>query len=113
MNTETKGYCSGDTEELKKYILENPELPLMIFCGEGAYSGEYYYNIAFIYRIEIEELTWYEDLWMKRDNYKEKLKEDLRYEKAYEDLSDKEYEKMIEGKNAEAEFVKAIVVYVE
>lgn len=30
-----------DTTELRKLIIENPNLPLLIFCGEEANSGNY------------------------------------------------------------------------
>lgn len=47
-----------------------------------------------------------------RDDYKEKLTEDLCDEEAYVDLSDEEYDQMIKEKVEKTEFVKAIVVYV-
>ncbi len=43
MNMETS---MGDTDKLKKMILENPDLPLCIFAGKESYSGEYCYNLA-------------------------------------------------------------------
>lgn len=39
--------CSlNDSSELKKLILENPTLPLLFFCGEECYRGEYPYEKA-------------------------------------------------------------------
>ena len=44
---ETKSNCSlNDTTVLRKLILENPDLPLLIFCGEDSCSGEYPYEQA-------------------------------------------------------------------
>lgn len=112
MNT-TKLKCSlDDTSELRQLILENPELPLIVFCGEESYIGEYYYNMACVGKTEIDELTLYGELWLGRDDYKEKLTEDLCDEEAYVDLSDEEYDQMIKEKVEKTEFVKAIVVYV-
>lgn len=82
----TKLECSiNDTTNLRKLILENPELPVLIFCGESAWSGEYPYE-------------------MQTDDLSEK--------EEYKDLTDEEYEQMIDKKVAETEFVKAIVIHV-
>lgn len=32
------------TEKLRKLILDNPDLPLLVFAGEDANSGEYSYQ---------------------------------------------------------------------
>ena len=104
--------CSlNDTTELRKLILENPELPLLIFCGEEAWSGEWGYELAFANgKPYIEELTLYGDYWVDKDDYEERLRDDLCDD--YADLSDEEYDKMIEQRVEETEFVKAIVIHV-
>ena len=34
--------CSlDDTTELRKLIIENPDLPLIVFAGEESWSGDY------------------------------------------------------------------------
>lgn len=107
-----KNECSlKDTAELRKMILENPELPLLIFCGEDAWQGIYPYNLAYP-RCEIENLTLYNDIWMEEDQYEEELSDDLCDEEEYKDLSDEEWDKMIKQKVEETEFVKAIVVWI-
>jgi hypothetical protein len=105
--------CSlKDTTILRNLILENPELPLIIFCGEGVWNGEYRYCQADASKGEIEELTLYGDKWLNKEDYEEELYDDLGYEEEYKNMSDEEYTKMIDKKVAETEFVKAIVLWV-
>lgn len=61
---------------------------------------------------EIETLTLYDDMWLNEEDYRDKLSDDLCDEEEYKDLSDEEYEKMLDQKIAETEFVKAIVIWV-
>ena len=106
-----KQICSlKDCKELKKLIIENPELPLLIFCGEESWNGEYAYAQADYNGARVEEVTLYNEYWLEKDDYREQLSYDL--EDEYENLSNEEYTKMINRKVAETEFVKAIVVYV-
>lgn len=108
-----KSQCSlKDTTVLRNLILENPELPLIVFVGEDAWTGDYSYNQAYASNGRAEELTLYGDRWMDRDDYEEELSNDLCDEEEYKNLSDEEWDKMIEQKVAETEFVKAIVLYV-
>ena len=112
MNT-TKLNCSlNDTTELRKLIIENPDLPLLIFCGEDSWRDEYTYERADVRRAEIKELTLYNDYWLDKDDYEEELADNLSDEEEYKDLSEEEYEHMIKEKVTETEFVKAIVIYV-
>lgn len=109
----TKFSCSlDDTSELRKLILDNPDLPLLIFCGEEAWCGDYSYSMAYIRNPSIQTLTLYGDLWVDEDDYRDKLVDDLCDKEEYKDLSDEDYYKMIDQKVAETEFCKAIVVYV-
>lgn len=106
-----KQICSlEDCIELKKLIIENPELPLLIFCGEESWNGEYAYAQADYNGARVEEVTLYNEYWLEKDDYREQLSYDL--EDEYENLSNEEYDKMIAEKVANTEFVKAIVVYV-
>lgn len=108
-----KDECSlKDTTILRNLILENPELPLMIFCNDQANSGEHHYELAYASKGDIEELTLYGDVWMDEDDYRESLADDLCDEEEYKNLSDKEFYEMIDQKVAETEFVKAIVIWV-
>lgn len=105
-----------DTTELRKLIIENPDLPLIVFCGDESWDGEHSYNSAEINSCAIEELTLYdngyEEIWMSKEDYFERLSYDLCDKEEYEDMTDKEYDEMINQKVNETEFVKAIVIYV-
>ncbi len=108
-----KNECSiKDTTVLRNLILENPELPVIMFCGEGAWDGEYAYTQATASKGEIKTLTLYGDLWLNEDEYREKLSDDLSEEEEHKNLSDKEWDKMIDEKVKETEFVKAIVIWI-
>lgn len=109
----TKLNCSlNDTTILRNLILENPELPVLIFCGEESWSGDYGYTQVDAIKGAIETLTLYNEQWMTEDDYADELADDLSDEEEYKNLSDEEYEKMIDKKVAETEFVKAIVIWV-
>lgn len=105
--------CSlGSTMAMRNLILENPELPLLVFVNEYAYSGEYSYNQADVSNVEIVSLTLYKECWVDKDEYKEQLINDLSDEDEYKNLSDLDYLKIIHKKIEDTEFVKAIVIYV-
>lgn len=112
MNQTSLECTINDTAELRNLILENPELPVLIFCGECSWSGEYSYELAEVNGVEIKELTLYNDYWLERDDYIEELSNDLSDEEEYEELSNEEFEQMVQEKAAGTEFVKAIVIYV-
>lgn len=56
-------------------------------------------------------MTLYNEYWLEKDDYKEQLAYDLADE-VNDYLSDEEYDKMIDEKVNNTEFIKAIVVYV-
>ena len=105
-----------DTSNLRQLIIENPDLPLIIFCGEESWDGEHSYSSASASKGSIQELTLYDDVydatWMDREDYAEKLADDLCDDEEYKDMTDEEYDKMIDQKVNETEFIKAIVIYV-
>lgn len=103
--------CSlKDTKELKKLIVENPNLPLLVFAGEEAWNGGYGYSQADVHSASVERLTLYDEMWMSEDEYRERLGENLEY--VYEDMTDIEYDMMIDKIVKETAFIKAIVMYV-
>lgn len=112
MNQTSLECTINDTAELRNLILENPELPVLIYCGEESWSGEYSYELAEVNGVEIKELTLYNDYWLERNDYIEELSNDLSDEEEYEELSNEEFEQMVQEKAAGTEFVKAIVIYV-
>lgn len=96
-----------DTSNLRKLILENPCLPLVISCGEYGYSP------AAGNKGEIKELALYDGQWRDKEEYAEQLSWDLSDYPEYKELPDDEFADLIERKVKNAEFVKAIVIYVE
>lgn len=77
--------CSlNDTSELRKLILENPDLPIIIFCGEDAYRGDCPYEQAYVNSCRVDNLTIYGDMWLDEDDYCDKLSDDLSDEPDYE-----------------------------
>lgn len=112
MNNTNLNYSLNDTTKLRNLILENPELPLLIFCGEESWHDEYPYEQADVGKVGVQELTLYNNYWMDKEDYEDRLSDDLCERPEYIDLSDQEYNQMIKQKVAEAEFVKAIVICV-
>lgn len=101
-----------DTTGLRELIIENPDLPLLIFCGPEANSGEFPYESNKDVACDIQELTLYKDYWIPKDEYDEQLRDDLADEEEYKDMTNEEYDRIIDQKLNETEFVKAIVIYV-
>lgn len=112
MNNTTLNCSLNDTTKLRNLILENPDLPLLIFCGEDSWHDEYPYEQADVRQSGIQELTFYNDYWMDKDDYEDRLSDDLCELPEYIDMSDQEYNQMIKQKVEETEFVKVIVIYV-
>lgn len=99
-----------DTTELRKLIIENPDLPLIVFCGDDSWHDWYPYEKANVNGCDVKELTLYNDWWLDKEDYADTLHLDLAEE--YVGMTDEEYDKMIDQKVNETEFVKAIVIYV-
>ena len=109
----TQFHCSlNDTSNLRQLILENPDLPLLIFCGEESWDGIWHYNQADASEGVIQTLTLYNDVWIDKEDYRDRLANDLCDKEEYKDLSDKEYFEMVDCKVEEAVFCKAIVIYI-
>lgn len=102
-----------DCKELRKLLLENPDLPLITMVGEDAYCGwDYSYYVADA-RAEIDELALYNnECYVDRERYEEYLRDDLADDIEYINLTDEEFDKMIENKMNGVEFIKAIVLWV-
>lgn len=108
MNNTSIGTSLDDTYELRKTILDNPDLPLVIFAGEESYCGEYSYNLAEISSVKIEELTFEGEWYIEKSDFKDKLLDKL--EDEYD--TDEKLNHAVENIMNETEFIKAIVVYV-
>lgn len=108
MNNTTIGTSLDNTRELRNMLLENPELPLIIFAGEESYCGEYSYNLAEVSKFKIMDLTFEGEYYIEKSEYEDKLSDRL-YDKY--DTNEK-LKHAVDNIMKETEFVKAIVVYV-
>lgn len=113
-NEELKKEASKiDCRSFKQLIIENPDLPLLVFAGEDAYCDIGYSTTQCKTVIpSIEELTLYRDEWMDYDTFRDTVENDLCEEEDYKKLSDEDFCKLIDKTVNEAPFIKAIVVYV-
>jgi len=55
-NKITKLGLTTEGEELRKIILENPDLPIAVLVGENAFAGDFYWNFASKITYSIEEI---------------------------------------------------------
>ena len=108
-----------DCKELKQMIVENPELPLLIFCGDEAYHGEFAYEAnplnakPCIKELALYESSIYDGLeWVDREEYEDRLRDDMSDWQELENLSDEEFDKQVADRLSKVDFIKAIVIYV-
>lgn len=102
-----------DTLELRKLILENPELPLLIFASEDANNGDYSYMQADVTSTSIQRLALYNDeQWLDEDEFEEEIADAMSMNDEYKNLSDEDFNKAVQEKINNTAFVKAIVVIV-
>ena len=107
------------TDELRKLILENPDLPIAVLCGEDANAG--YCGYMFCTHIgfsvgEILDCDFYDyddAVFIDRDRLEEKITEDLCDK--YPDVSNKEFDVLVkeEVKKYEPYWQKAIMIYAD
>lgn len=111
--TELKNLMTDkDCKELKELIINNPEAPLLIFCGEGAWTDECSYESQTDMYLKLEPVTLYNDMWLSKEDYEEKLRDDMADDPDYENLSDEEFDKAADKIVTEAAFVNTICIYV-
>lgn len=105
------------SDELKKLILENPDLPIVVLANEDSTSGDWSWTYCGSISFDIGEILDcdfydYDDtVFTDRDRLKEYI-EDMLYDE-YCDKSDEEYETAIKDKLAELEpyWTKVIAIY--
>ena len=106
-----------NSDELKKLILENPELPIVVLAGEEANSGYngwmYCSSISFAID-EILDCDFYDyddTVFTDRDRLEERIEEDLYDE--YQDKTNEEYDEAIkrEVEKYEPYWKKVIAIY--
>lgn len=109
----TKFHLSlNDTSHLRQLILDNPDLPLLIFCGEESWCGNWAYSQADASNGAIKNLTLINDVWVEEEEYIDRLTDELAFSEEYKDISGEEFDRMIDQKVAATVFCKAIVIYV-
>lgn len=112
MNKENFITSLKNTTELKRLIIKNPELPLLIFhcCDDFDWATSDYMQVGKVTTCKIDKVTELNDTYVSMDDYEEELR--YRYEDECSNMSDKEFDEFVEKKINETEFLKAIVVYV-
>ena len=105
------------TDELKKLIFENPDLPIVILANEDSTSGNWYWTYCSSISFGIDEILDcefydYDDTVFTDRDRLEKYIEDILYNE-YCEKTDEEYEKAIKDKLAELEpyWKKVIAIY--
>lgn len=110
------------SDELRQLVIENPGLPLLIFAGEEANQGDYYYMSCTSCSAEIGEFLDCmqevndERCYTDRDMFAEDLADNLYYHtENAETMDDEEWDKYVEARVAEYEpyWRKAIILYVD
>lgn len=96
-------------ENFKKLVIENPKLPIKFFVGEEAYCGEWAYNEAYINKVEIKEITLYNDEYVDKEDFEDSIYSDIEYD--YE--NETELNKAIDTIVTNTKFEKAICVYID
>ena len=107
-----------NSDELKKLILENPDLPIVVLAGQDAHIGDDYrwmYCSSISFAIdEILDYDFYDyddTVFTDRDRLEEKISDDL-YD-SYYDKPEKEYDEAIKREVAKYEpyWKKVIAIY--
>lgn len=106
-----------ETEELRKLILENPELPIVILANEDSSNADYGWTFCSSISFYIEEILdcdfydYNDEVFTEKERLEEKIADDL-YDD-YHDKSEKEYEAAIkrEVEKYEPYWKKVIVIY--
>lgn len=106
-----------NSDELKKLILENPDLPIVVLAGEEASSYDFYWTYCSSVSCHIGEILDcdyydYDDaVFTDRDRLEEKIEDDLYDE--YCDKSEEEYDAAVkrELEKYEPYWQKVIAIY--
>ncbi len=109
----------NSTEELRKLIIENPDLPLVVFAGESANTGDYSSTSCSDVRAYIGEILNCENdvskdrVFDDREEFKDVLFDELEYE--HPKLDNDELYELFEKKINEYEpyWEKCIILYVD
>ena len=108
---------SKPTEELRRLILENPDLPIVVMSSYEAMSDEWYWTYCSNVSFSIDEYMSYDVfddgmLETDRDHFKERLQYKFEDLPECENMSDEEFDKYLDQKYKEYEpyWKKAIFI---
>lgn len=104
-------------DELKQLIVENPDLPILVFAGEYANNGDYpYMGCSHVSAKEGEFLDCEQQIddckcYTDRDDFECDVFTVLEGEEQYDNLSDEEFDSVVKRKTAEYdEFWKSCII---
>lgn len=108
------------TEELKKLISENPDLPIVVLASQDVCMGsDYYYtiapNVSFGVQEYLDHIDYDENIIDDRDYLRECISDFMADDEEYENLSDAEFDLEVDKKMKEYEpyWKKAIFIYAD
>lgn len=112
-----ESYLSKETGELRRLILENPDLPIVVLASEEANCGDHCWMFCSSISFHIDEILDcdyydYDDVVFTDRNRLEEYIEDMLYDE-YCEKTEEEYEAAIKNKLAELEpyWTKVIAIY--
>ena len=119
MNKFKKYTLTQPIDELRKLILENPDLPIAVLCGEDANAGYCGYMFCTDIRFSIGEILDYDfygyddSVFIDRDDLEERIIDDFSDE--YPDIPIEEFNALVkkEVEKYEPYWKKAIMIYAD
>lgn len=108
MKNDDVNFYLNDASILKKVMLENSSLPLLILHQESLYGCKLPYNQAEIGKVGIKTLTLHNEYWITKKEYREELVDKIRYLNNW--MTEKEIQESVNRELKEVEFIKAVVV---
>lgn len=117
MNKFASYSLSKESDELKKLITENPDLPIVVLAGEESWDGCHPWTFCSSISFRVEEilncdfLDYHDCVFVSRERLEERIEDDL-----YDDYSagpEEEYEAAINRRLQELEpyWEKVIAIY--
>lgn len=108
-----------DTDVIKKLILENPDLPILVLVSDDAHKGEYAYEAVWDVDWNIGEFLDCEQridedkIYTDRDEFEEDLEQYL-WDEANKYISEDEFETLLkrELKKYEPYWKRCIILYI-
>lgn len=111
----------NSAEELRQLIIDNSDLPLLVFAGENCNSGDWsYMSCGYVKASKGEFLDCAQEIndercYTDRDEFEEDIADNMAYDSQYEALPDDEFDALVKQKAAEYEsyWKPCIILYVD